>query len=138
METEWTPVREGLLHGGPFRPMELVALRASRCRDCGAVGFPARSACEACQAEVEEIALSQKAILEAQTEVIHPPPDAQIPVPYGVGLVRFPEGVSIMGLLDDDLRQTDAIGSEVESFVLGFGESEVTYAFRRVASGDLP
>lgn len=122
-------VRAGLL-APDARPDQKVALRASRCPACGLVAFPMREVCEACSAPTTEIALSTRAVLAAHTEVIHPPPDSKVPVPYGVGLVTFPEGIAILGLLDDELRQTARIGSAVETFAYEAFPGHLTYGFR--------
>ncbi len=122
-------VREGLL-APDSRPDQRVALRASRCGTCGLVAFPKRETCEACAATTAEIALSTRATLSAHTEVIHPPPDSKVPVPYGVGLATFPEGIAILGLLADELRHAARIGIAVETFAYEAFPGHLTYGFR--------
>jgi uncharacterized OB-fold protein len=126
-----TPVHPDLLARNDALPGEVLALRASRCSDCNLVAFPTRQTCEQCGTTPVEIELSTRATLIAHTEVIHPPPDALVEVPYGVGLVRFPEGISILGLLEDGLRQTAEIGLEVETFAHEAFEGGLTYGYRR-------
>ena len=128
------PVRDELFLRDTYHAGDVVGLRASRCRTCGLVAFPLRSHCEDCASEAEAIELSSRAKLRVATEVIHPPPDAEVPVPYGVGLVEFPEGLSILGLLDDALRAAPAIDGEVECYAVEFVEGQMTYGFRRPAS----
>ena len=132
MATEFlTPVRNDLFLRNAYLAGDVVQLAASRCPACGLVAFPARDTCEACATPTEPIGLSSRATLRVATEVIHPPPDAEVPVPYGVGLIEFPEGISLLGLLDDDLRKAPAIDQEVECHAIEFVEGEVTYGFRR-------
>jgi uncharacterized OB-fold protein len=128
------PVREGLLTREDAKPGEPLALRASRCERCDLVAFPYRTTCEQCFESTDNIALSTRATLIAHTEVIHPPPDALVEVPYGVGLVRFPEGISILGLLDDALRKNPEVGAEVESYAYEAFPGGLTYAYRRPVS----
>ena len=125
------PVRAGLLADDAASPGSTTALLASRCEACDLVAFPRRDHCERCGDGVESIRLSTRATLIAHTEVIHPPPDAKVEVPYGVGLVRFPEGISILGLLDDALRQDVTVGIEVETFAHEAFEGGLTYGYRR-------
>jgi uncharacterized OB-fold protein len=134
MSEERSVVREGLLATDDPTPGNTVALRASRCAACSLVAFPARTHCEGCGKEAEPIDLSTRATLSAHTEVIHPPPDAKVEVPYGVGLATFPEGVSIMGLLDDELRQTAKIGAAIETFAYEAYPGTVTYGYRLAAA----
>ena len=129
--TDRSPVQAGLLARDDAIPGEILALLASRCDDCNLVAFPKRSTCEQCGKDTSQIELSTRATLIAHTEVIHPPPDALVEVPYGVGLVRFPEGISILGLLDDGLRQSASIGVEVETFAYEAYEGGLTYGYRR-------
>jgi uncharacterized OB-fold protein len=126
-----TPVHPDLLARNDATPGEVLALKASRCSACNLVAFPKRETCEQCGEPPIEIELSTRATLIAHTEVIHPPPDALVEVPYGVGLVRFPEGISILGLLDDSLRQSAEIGVEVETFAHEAFEGGLTYGYRR-------
>lgn len=130
MSTELEVVREGLLEEAVPTPGKTVALRASRCGACSLVAFPARSHCEGCGEEVDAIALSTRATLDAHTEVIHPPPDARVEVPYGVGLAVFPEGIAIVGLLDDELRQHARIGAAIETFAYEAYPGHITYGYR--------
>ena len=128
------PVRAGLLAFDTAPPGSTTALLASRCEACDLVAFPKREHCERCGGDVEPIALSTRATLIAHTEVIHPPPDAKVEVPYGVGLARFPEGISILGLLDDALRQEVTVGIEVETFAHEAFEGGLTYGYRRAGA----
>jgi uncharacterized OB-fold protein len=67
------------------------------------------------------------------TRVIHPPPDALVPVPYGVGFVSFPEGLSVLGLLDGAHLDFFAPGVAVGVIAYEAFEGRLTYAFTPVA-----
>ncbi len=72
-----------------------VRLVAGRCRDCGHYTFPKYLACPKCFSDnIEDSLLSPTGKLHAYTIVRRSMPD--YPVPYGLALVDFPEGVRVM------------------------------------------
>jgi len=57
------------------------------------------------------------------TSVEHQPPDALIDAPYVVIAAAFDEGISVLGVLVDDLGLNELrIGDEVEVVVTSIGE----------------
>ena len=70
-------------------------LVGQRCKPCGAVYLGARRACSRCTAEgqFEEIPLSRKGTVWVWSIVHQSVPG--VPVPYVVGVVDLPEGVSV-------------------------------------------
>lgn len=115
---------------------------ANRCKKCGTISFPKLPFCldpdcEKKRDNVEEIQLSKRGKLWIYTCQIYPPP---LPFkmepfkPFAIGMVDFPEGLRMVGMLTrtENLR----IGMEVETTVGTLyedGENEyVTYMFKPV------
>ena len=76
-------------------------LVGQRCAKCGAVYLGTRRACSKCTAEgpFEEIPLSRKGTVYVWSIVHQSMPG--VPVPYVVGIVDLPEGVSVRSNLID-------------------------------------
>jgi uncharacterized OB-fold protein len=87
-------------------------LAGQRCTRCGAVYLGQRRACSKCTAEgpFEEIRLSRKGTLWVWSIVHQSMPG--VPVPYVVGVVDLPEGVSV---------RCNLIGVEPDPAKLRFG-----------------
>lgn len=115
-----------LLPGAP------ASLAASRCGVCSLAFFPARSECERCGAGTVALEL-RRGELVAVTEVIHPPPDAELAVPYSVGFVAFDEGLAVLGLLEAKSRHLLTPGDRVEVVMTDAVPGVLTYAFGPVA-----
>jgi len=117
-----------------WEPAELgavVALRATTCGACGRTEFPSTHGCPACGGAVTEVALGPIGELRGFTEVLHPPPGAQVEVPYTLAVAAFPDAdLAVLGLLDGH-RPCDelAIGMPVEVCVVATGAG-ATYGFR--------
>ena len=96
-------------------------LEASRCKDCGAMNFPAGQACTTCRsANLEATALSRKGKVVTST-VVHVAPDAfAMEAPYAMAIVETPEGVRLM------TQVTDCDPAEVKSGM------EVSLEFRLI------
>ena len=72
-----------------------VSLVGGHCLDCGYFTFPKYLACPKCFSDnIEDKPLSPTGKLHAYTIVRRSMPD--YPVPYGLVLVDFPEGVRVM------------------------------------------
>jgi len=117
---------------------------ANRCKKCGTISFPKLpfchnpDCCEKVRDNVEEIQLSKRGKLWTYTVQVYAPP---LPFkmdpfePFAVGMVDFPEGLRMIGMLTrkDNLK----IGMEVETTVGRLyedGENEyITYMFAPVA-----
>lgn len=105
-------------------------LRASRCDGPGHIEFPALDRCPVCGAGTSAVALSGAARLGATTAVLHPPPGGQVDVPYVVGVAEFPEGISVIGLVDATELGAVSRGDVVDTVALEVAPGLVTYGFR--------
>lgn len=100
------PLIEGLFTW----PADQPRLIASRCKKCGSVSFPKSAYCTNpdCPrdlANVEVIELSNKAKLYTWTVQVYPPapPFKMDPfVPFPIGMLDFPEGLRVLGMLTTD------------------------------------
>jgi uncharacterized OB-fold protein len=61
--------------------------------------------------------------------VLHPPPGGLVEVPYLVGVARFPEGISILGVVTG-ASQTPPQGTPVDTVAMALPNGRLTYAFR--------
>jgi uncharacterized OB-fold protein len=96
-------------------------LEASRCKDCGAMNYPAGQACTACRsANLEATALSRKGKVVTSTVVHVGPNDFAMETPYAVAIVETPEKVRLM------VQVTGCDRSEVKP------GTEVSLEFRRI------
>jgi uncharacterized OB-fold protein len=73
--------------------------------------------------------LHDNATLGTCTAVLHAPPGALVEVPYMVGVARFPEGISIMGVVVG-VTQTPPQGTPLEIVAMALPDGRLTYAFR--------
>lgn len=91
-------------------------LIGGRCKVCGKYTFPKYLACPYCFSDqLEDAPLSFKGILHSFTIVRRSMPD--YPVPYGLGLVDFPEGVRVMAQMEADDLKNLKLGIEMEIIV---------------------
>lgn len=109
----------------------LTALRASRCRTCHRTEFPALGGCPADDGPVDEVALGPDAVLVGFTEVLHPPPGAQVEVPYTLAVARFADhDLDVLGLLEDHAPVDQlAVGARLHVVAVPFGGGR-TYGYR--------
>jgi uncharacterized OB-fold protein len=125
-------VRADLVSDAAATPGERVALRGSGCTSCRRVEFPPLEVCPACGSEVHPVQLGPGATLAGFTEVLHPPPGAQVEVPYTIAVAAFDAHLAVLGLLD---RHTAVaaleIGMPIEVCVVPVGDRR-TYGFRLV------
>jgi uncharacterized OB-fold protein len=119
-------------HDHNLVPGARAGLAASRCSVCSLPFFPVRSECERCGAATVALEL-RRGELVAVTEVIHPPPGAELAVPYSVGYVAFDEGLAVLGLLEEQSLHLLKIGDRVEVVATDAVPGVLTYAFRRAA-----
>lgn len=110
-------------------PGAQLQLAASLCPTCDRADFPRRDACPACLGPVDDIVLTDSAVLSGFTSVLHPPPGALVQTPYHIGIAAFPEGVSVLGQLLVDSLDEVSIGDAV-SVVATEVDGSATYAFR--------
>ncbi|MDD5371709.1 MAG: OB-fold domain-containing protein [Anaerolineaceae bacterium] len=81
-------------------------LIGTKCKSCGSYYFPKSFTCgnpECDSKEIEEVLFSEKGILWSWTTQYFKPPFPFICnepyIPYAVGLVEFPEGIKILGII---------------------------------------
>jgi len=121
---------------------ERVRLRSAKCNSCGTYFFPEshaqhRSGCS--REGVEKVLLNNRGKLASWTieHYMCPPPfktSANI-APYGIGLVEFPEGIQVAGLIMESDLDALNIGQDVETITYTLykndeGQDVVTWAFR--------
>jgi scaffold protein (connect acetoacetyl-CoA thiolase and HMG-CoA synthase) len=88
-------------------------LEGQRCKDCGAVQFPPRSACGACRSkETEPYRFSGRGTVFSFAEVAQAPKGFS--APYMVALVELEEGVRVTAQLTDVDPDEVEIGMPVE------------------------
>ena len=109
-------------------------LIAGRCKSCGKYTFPKYYACPFCFSdELEDAPLSPTGVLHSFTIARRSMP--HYPVPYGLGLVDFPEGVRVMAQLEADNLEELKLGTEMEVTVgrvrkSSDGKDIISYKFR--------
>ncbi len=119
-----------------------VRIRSAKCGACGTYFFPEYHAQHrpGCSREgVEKVLLSNQGRLASYTiqHYMCPPPfktSGDI-TPYGLGLVEFPEGIQVAGLIVDSDLGALKIGLTVETttytlYTTDEGKEVVTWAFR--------
>jgi len=122
------PVIEGLFTWPSDDPRIIV----SRCKKCRTVSFPKAPFCENPDCEkvrenIEEIELSKRGTLYSYTHQIYPPPlpfRYEPAEPYPIGMVDFPEGIRIWGIIVKMEKENLEIGMEVETTVGKLYEDE--------------
>lgn len=125
-EKKKVPIIEGLFTWTTDDPR----IVASRCKKCRTVSFPKtpfcpNPDCEKVRENLEEIELSKRGKLWTYTYQIYspPPPFKKEPFePYAIGMVDFPEGIRVIGMVTrmENLK----IGMEVETAVGKLYEDE--------------
>ena len=136
VEPGMKPIAEGLFTI-PSSPGEQPRLIGTKCRNCGRVYFPKEVVCHACfQESMEETLLSNRGKLYSFTIVKQKPMLYSGPMPYAVGLVALPEGVTIISLLTGCDFEKLELDMDVELVLEKIAEEDetVTYKFRPVQS----
>jgi uncharacterized OB-fold protein len=120
------PVREDLFGD--------AGLLGGRCSACGALQFPRREVCPACQHEaVEPLTLATTGAVFTYTVVRAAPPGYLGETPYAFGVVALDDGLRVTTTITADDLETLQIGDRVafEVITLGASEAAVTsYAYR--------
>ena len=120
------PVFEGLFTA--------EALRGSRCTTCGALRFPYRDLCAACQSEaVEAVALSTEGTVHTFTIVRAAPPGYLGEFPYAFGVVELPEGLRVTTTLTADDLDAIAIGDACSFETIELPGPLLSFAYRVAA-----
>ena len=121
-----------------------VRLQSAKCNSCGTYFFPAshhqhRPGCS--RQGVENVFLGGRGKLATYTVQYYmcPPPfkTAGDITPYGVGMVEFPEGISVTGIITETDLNALKIGLDMETTTYTLykdeeGNDVVTWAFRVV------
>lgn len=113
-------------------------LIGGKCRKCGKYTFPKYLACPYCFSdEIDDAPLSKTGKLHSYTVVRRSMPE--FVVPYGLGLVDFPEGVRVMAQIDkdfiDDLKLEEEMEVEIGPVRKGKdGKDQYSYKFKPVSS----
>jgi uncharacterized OB-fold protein len=119
-------------------------IQSAKCNSCGTHFFPAshlqhRPGCS--RQGVEPVLLSKRGKLATYTiqHYMCPPPFKTMGdiTPYGIGMVEFPEGISVAGLIMESDLAALKIGLEMETTTYTLykddkGNDVVTWAFRVV------
>jgi uncharacterized OB-fold protein len=96
-----------------FKTKPHVHLIAGKCKKCGKYTFPKYLVCPQCFSdEMEDAPLSKTGKLHSFTMVRRSMPE--FAVPYGLGLVDFPEGVRVMAQIDKGYIEGLKLDSEME------------------------
>jgi hypothetical protein len=112
-------------------------LIAGRCKSCGKYTFPKYYVCPFCFSDkLEDAPLSKKGKLHSLTVVRRSLPG--YPVPYGLGLVDFPEGVRVMAQVEADNLEGIELDIEMEVTIGPIrkgkdGKDILSYKFRPVS-----
>lgn len=126
-------------------PTPQAALKGSRCRDCGALDFPAGSSCRRCGSEaVAPEALPRRGRLWTWTVQRFMPKEpyrsgesAATFTPYGLGYIELPGGLCIESRLTESDPGKLRIGAEMElviypQWVEQDGTAVMSFAFQPV------
>ncbi|MFC1982225.1 Zn-ribbon domain-containing OB-fold protein [Chloroflexota bacterium] len=112
------PISEDLLTT-PLDRLEEVRLKGTKCRSCGEVVLGKSTACQNCaNQDMEAVVLGNKGKLYSYTVLRHRPPgDYKGPepfVPFGLGLIELPDGLSVLAPLTGCDIDNLKIGMEFE------------------------
>ena len=118
--TKQYPIVEGLFTG-VGREANLIA---GKCDSCGTYCFPKSSnvhSPDCKQRATKEVLLSRKGKLDSYTVQYYPPPPPFVSpdpfVPYAIGLVELPEGISVVSILADCTPEKLQTGIDMELVV---------------------
>lgn len=123
-----------------------VRLRSAKCGTCGTCFFPEyheqhRPDCT--REGVEKLLLSRTGRLASYTvQCYMPPPPFKTEgdiTPYPIGMVEFPEGIQVVGIMVDCGEDDLELGMEVETTTFTLyhdeqGQEVVTWAFRPITN----
>ena len=143
-----TEQKRVLLGEGLFTPTEPGVdgqIIATHCKSCGDYFFPRSFTChnpECDEKDVEDVALSPTGIVDTYSDMSYPPPPPYVVkkedwVPTPVVSVKMPEGIHIIGMMDECKPEEVSIGMEVQTVIRVLytnknGEELVGWKFRKV------
>ena len=131
------PVVDGIFTFPPDGPN----LIGTKCVSCGTYYIPRSLSCRNPNCEekkVEDAILSRRGKLYSYTIQYYPPPPPfkmEPFEPYGIGLIEFPEGIRVMGMLTGCKLEDIKIGMDVEMVIEKLyqneqGDDVVTFKFK--------
>ena len=140
-----TEEKRVLLGEGLFTPgLGDGRLIATHCRSCGDYFFPRSFTCHNpdCEGrEVEDVPLSPTGKVATCSAMSYPPPPPYVAAadyePIPVVAVEMPEGITIIGMMEDCSPDEVHIGMDVKTVVTALytrkdGEELIGWKFRRV------
>lgn len=143
-----TEQKRVLLGDGLFTPTEPGVdgqIIATHCKSCGDYFFPRSFTChnpECEEKDVEDVPLSPTGIVDTYSDMSYPPPPPFVVkkedwVPTPVVSVKMPEGIHIIGMMDECTPDEVSIGMEVQTVIRVLytnksGEELVGWKFRKV------
>lgn len=143
-----TEQKRVLLGDGLFTPTEPGVdgqIIATHCKSCGDYFFPRSFTChnpECEEKDVEDVPLSPTGIVDTYSDMSYPPPPPYVVkkedwVPTPVVSVKMPEGIHIIGMMDECTPDEVSIGMEVQTVIRVLytnksGEELVGWKFRKV------
>ena len=139
-EKEAVPIHDGLFKW----PAGEAQLICSKCSGCGELSFPKKAYCTnpGCpKGDVQDTVLGKRGKLYSYMIMHYAPPPPfdkiHVNVPYGLGLVDFPEGIMVLGILTTAQEADLRIGREMEVILDTVctneeGKEVITYKFKPV------
>lgn len=89
-------------------------LMGVKCNECDVVLVPPRPFCPKCHSSnIDWVRLKGRGILQTYSEIHMAPPEFQAIAPYVVGLVKFEEGPSLLGIIRVKRIEDIRIGMEL-------------------------
>ena len=104
---------------------------ATTCKKCGKKYFPPRMDCAYClDSDIEWFEIKRSGRLLTFTQVNYGPLGFEADAPYILGIVQFPEGISVLSRISKKIHpDTVKIGMELKIVPVKLSEEKVTYEF---------
>jgi uncharacterized protein len=121
-QTKAAPFVDFLSHG---------QVMGTKCKKCGKKFFPPRMDCAFCRnSDMEWFEIKNKGKLLTFTQVQYGPLGFEADVPYVLGIVQFPEGVSILSRVSKKIAFEEIkVGMELNVVPIKLSEEKVSYEF---------
>ncbi|OGO16990.1 MAG: hypothetical protein A2Z02_06540 [Chloroflexi bacterium RBG_16_48_7] len=106
-------------------------LMATKCKKCGNKYFPPRMDCASCRtSDMEWFEIKSKGKLLTFTQVQYGPLGFEADVPYVLGIVQFPEGVSVLSRVSKKIPFEEIkVGMELGVIPIKLSEEKFSYEF---------
>lgn len=104
---------------------------ATACKKCGSKYFPPRMDCPQCiDSEIEWFEVKSKGTLQTFTQVHYGPLGFEADAPYVLGIVKFPEGISVLSRVSKGINFEDIkIGMQLSVKPVKLSDERITYEF---------